>query len=88
MLGRDWTSMIGGYIMNDKICMMLPGREGVMIKVPHEPRKPFSFKKDNKLMGYYINVGIGNYVILDMEHNKTLEQVQGAGNQGCLFEGY
>jgi ribonuclease HI len=89
VLGRDWTSMIGGYIMNDGSCMMLPGKEGVMIKVPREPRKPFSFKKkDNELMEDYIDVGIGNYVILDMEHNEILEQVQGLGNQDCLFEGY
>jgi ribonuclease HI len=89
VLGRDWTSMIGGYIMNDGSCMMLPGKEGAMIKVPREPRKPFSFKKkDNELMEDYIDVGIGNYVILDMEHNEILEQVQDMENQECLFEGY
>jgi hypothetical protein len=49
--------MIGGYIMNDGSCMMLPGKEGAMIKVPREPRKPFSFKKkDNELMEDYIDV--------------------------------
>jgi hypothetical protein len=61
--------MIGGYIMNDGSCMMLPDKYGTMIKVPHEPRRPFSLKKkDNKHMEYYIDVGIGNYAILDMEH--------------------
>jgi ribonuclease HI len=89
VLGRYWTSMIGGYIMNDEFCMMLPGKDGAMIKVPHELRKPFSFKKkENELMEDYIDVKIGNYVILDMKHNKSLEQVQGLGNQECLFEGY
>ena len=74
VLGRYWTSMINGYIMNHDSCMMLPGKEGEMIKVPHEPIKPFSFKKkDSELMKYYIDVGIGNYAILDMEHNKNLE---------------
>jgi hypothetical protein len=34
VLGRDWISMISGYIMNDDSCMMLPGKEGSMIKVP------------------------------------------------------
>ena len=34
VLGRDWSSMIGGYIMNNGSCMMLPGKEGAMIKVP------------------------------------------------------
>jgi hypothetical protein len=76
VLGRDWSSMISGYIMNDGSCMMLPRKEGEMINVPREPRKPFSFKKkDNELMEYYINDGIGNYDILDMEHSEILEQV-------------
>jgi hypothetical protein len=61
--------------MNDGSCMMLPGKEGAMIKVPREPRKPFSFKKkDNELMEDYIDVGIGNYAILDMEHSEILEK--------------
>jgi hypothetical protein len=73
--GRYWTSMIEGYIMNDESCMMLPRNKGEMIKVPCEPRKPLSFKKkDNELMEDYIDAGIGNYVILDMEHNEILEQ--------------
>jgi hypothetical protein len=42
-----------------------------------EPIKPFSFnKKDNELMEDYVDVGIGNYVILDMEQNGKLERVQ------------
>jgi hypothetical protein len=89
MLGRDWTSMINGYIMNDASCMMLPGKEREMIKVTREPRKPFSFKnKENELMEDYIDVGIGDYAILDMEDNKILERVQGFESQECLFEGY
>ena len=73
VLGIYWTSMIGGYIMDDISCIMLSGKEGEMIKVPHEPRKPFSFKKkDNELMEDYIDVRIGNYAILDMEHNEIL----------------
>jgi hypothetical protein len=45
VLGRDWSSMIGAYIMNDGSCMMLPDKEGAMIKVPCEPRRPFSVVK-------------------------------------------
>jgi hypothetical protein len=45
VLGRDWCSLIGGYIMNDGSCMMLPNKDGTMIKVPREHRKPISFKK-------------------------------------------
>jgi hypothetical protein len=87
VLGRDWKSMIGGYIMNDGSCMMLLGKEGAMIKVPHEPRKPFSFKnKDNELMEDFIDTEIGNYAILDMEHSESLEQVQDTENKECLFE--
>jgi hypothetical protein len=81
--------MIGGYIMNDGRCMMLPEKEGAMIKVPREPRKPFSFKrKDNELMEDYIDAGIENYAILDMEQTEILEKIQGMENQENLFEGY
>jgi hypothetical protein len=82
VLGRYWSSMIGGYIMSDGSCMMFPGKEGAMIKVPCEHRKPFSFKKkDNELIEYYIDVGIRNYAILDMEHSDSLHQVQDTENQ-------
>jgi ribonuclease HI len=71
-LGRDWSSMIKGYIMNDGSCMMLPDKYEEMIKVSHESRSSFSFKKkDNELMEDYIDVGIENYAILDMDKLKT-----------------
>jgi hypothetical protein len=45
-----------------------------MINVPRESRKSFSFKKkDNKLMEYYIDVGIRNYDILDMKQIEDME---------------
>jgi hypothetical protein len=89
VLARDCTSMISGYIMNGISCMMLPGKDGEMIKVPREPIKPFSFKKkDNELMEYYIDVGVGNYAIQDMEHNEILKRVQGLEGKECVFEGY
>jgi hypothetical protein len=74
MLGIYWSSMIGGYIKNDGSCMMLPGKEGEMIKVPRDPIKHFSFKnKDNELMEDYTDDGIINYAILDMKQNENLE---------------
>jgi hypothetical protein len=89
VMGRDWTSMIGGYIMNDGSYVILPGKEGEMFKVPREPMKPFSFKnKDNELMEDYIDSRIGNYAILDMEHNEILEKFQDTENKKCIFEGY
>jgi hypothetical protein len=45
VLGRDRSSMIGGYIMNDGSYMMLPDKEGAVIKVPREPRRPFLSRK-------------------------------------------
>jgi hypothetical protein len=38
-------------------------------------------------MEYYIDVRIGNYVILDMEHNENLEKVQDLEGPKCFFEG-
>jgi hypothetical protein len=70
--------MIGGYIDEES-----------MIKVPCEPRKPFSFKKkNNELMEDYIDARIGNYVILDMEHIESLEKIKDMKNQEHRFEGY
>jgi hypothetical protein len=83
VLGRDWSSMIRGYIMNDGSCMMFPDKDRAMIKVPREPRRPFSFKKkDNELMEDYIDVGIRNYAILDMEQIEDIE------NEDNHFAGY
>ena len=40
-------------------------------------------------MENYIDAGIGNYAILDMEHNNSsLEQLQDTKNQEYLFEWY
>jgi hypothetical protein len=89
VLGRDWSSMIGGYIMNNGSCMMLPGKEGAIIKVPREPKKHFSFKKkDNELMEDYIDSEIRKYAILDVKHNENLERVQDLEVPKCVFEGY
>jgi len=89
ILGRDWLSMIEGYIMNNGSYMMLPGKYRAMIKVPHEPRKLFSFKKkDNKLMEDYIDAGIKNYAILDMEQTKSLDKIQDMENKEHPLEGF
>jgi hypothetical protein len=54
--------------------MMLPNKDGTMMRVPREPRKPFSFKKkDNELMQGYVDVDMGNYVVLDQEHDDVSE---------------
>jgi hypothetical protein len=54
-----------------------------MNKVPREPMRLFSFKKkDNELMEDYIDVGIGNYAILDMEQ---IEDIKDGEN---YFVGY
>jgi hypothetical protein len=68
VLGRDWFSLIGGYIMNDGSCMMLPNKYGTMIRVPREHRNPISFKKkENEVMKNYVDAGIGNYVVFSTE---------------------
>jgi hypothetical protein len=65
LLGRDWCSLIGGYIINDGSFIMLPNKYGTMVMIPRENRNPISFKKnENKEMKNYIDDGIGNYAIL------------------------
>jgi hypothetical protein len=83
LLGIYQYSMIGGYIMNDGSCMMLLDKDGAMNKVHCEPRRPFYFKKkDNGLMEYYIDDGIGNYAILDMD------QIEDIKDEENYFVGY
>jgi len=43
VLGRDWSNMIVGYIINDGSCMMLADKDGAMIKVPHESQESVLF---------------------------------------------
>jgi hypothetical protein len=75
VIGKDWSSLIGWYIMNDGSCVMLLNKDVTMIRVPWELRKPFSFKKnENELMQYYIDVGIGNYVVFDPDHTYISKQ--------------
>ena len=55
--------------MNDGSCMMLPNKDGTILKVPRENRNLFPFKKkENELMEDYVDACIGNYVVLDVEH--------------------
>jgi hypothetical protein len=82
VLRRDWSYMIRGYIMNDVSCMIFQDKDEAMIKVSCEPMRPFSFKKkENELVEDYIDVGIGNYAILDMEKIEDIE------NQDNYFKG-
>jgi len=61
--------------MNDGSCMMLPNKYGTMIRVPQEHRKPVSFKKKEiEMMQNYVDVGIGNYVIFNIEKLNLLKQ--------------
>jgi hypothetical protein len=75
VLERDWCSLIGGYIMNDGSCMMLPNKDGTMVWVPQESRNTISFnKKENEVMENYIDAGIGNYDVLSPEKINPPEQ--------------
>jgi hypothetical protein len=67
--------MIGGYIMNDGSCMMLPNKDGTMARVPREARNHVSFrKKENELMENYIDAGIRNYVVLSPEQSQPSKE--------------
>jgi hypothetical protein len=68
VLGREWCFPLGGYIMNDGSCMMLPNKEGGLTKVLREQRSHVSFKKkEMEAMENYIDSGLGNYAILSKE---------------------
>jgi hypothetical protein len=60
--------MVGGYIMNDRSCMMFPNKYGTMVRVPREIRKHFSFRrKENELMRNYLNARMGKHVVFDLK---------------------
>jgi hypothetical protein len=83
VLGRYQCSLIGGYIVNDGICMMLPNKDGTMIRVPQKTRNPISFKKKaNEVMKNYIDVGIINYVVLSPKKINPLKKEEENHFQG------
>jgi hypothetical protein len=68
VVGRDWCSMIVGYIMNDGSYMMFPKKYGTMVRVPQEARNTKSFRnKKNEVLKNCIDVEIRNYVVLSPE---------------------
>jgi hypothetical protein len=76
-LGRDRSSLIGGYIMNDGSCMMFSNKDGTMVRVPQGNINPISFKKkENEIMQNYVDAGIRNYLVLNTEQINPLKQVE------------
>jgi len=54
--------------MNDGSCIMLPNKDGTMIRVPQEHRKSMSFKKkETKMIQNYVDAGIGNWDVFSTE---------------------
>jgi hypothetical protein len=45
VLGREWCFSLGRYIMNDRIFMMLPNKEGGITKVSCEQRSLVYFRR-------------------------------------------
>jgi hypothetical protein len=84
-LGRDWYSMIGGYIMNGRQCIMMLNKDGTMVRVPIEIRKHFPFKiKENKMIRIYLDDGMENYVVFDSEYIFTQDKLK----EKNYFQGY
>jgi hypothetical protein len=64
--------------------MILPNKDGTMMRVPRELRKYFSFKKKyNELMQGYVNADMGNYIMLDQEQDDVSEN-----QEENSFKGY
>jgi hypothetical protein len=55
VLGREWCFPLGGYIMNDGSCMMLPNKDGGLTKVLCEKGIPFILRR-NKLRQWRITL--------------------------------
>ena len=76
--------------MNDGSYMMLPNKDGTMVRVPRESRNLVSFKKkENGVILNYIDVGIANYVVLIPEQvipPKQEEEKYFQGFQKMVFD--
>jgi len=76
--------MIGRYITNDGSCMMLPSKDGTLIKVPKKQRRLESFqKKENKMMHNYIDARIGKYIVFNTDQMNYPRQ-----NEDNTFQGF
>ena len=63
--------------MNDGICMMLPNKDGSIIRFPHEAKNIVCFEgKEYYEMDNFLDMGLGNYVVLEGITNKeSIDQI-------------
>lgn len=68
VLRQEWTFPLGGYIMNDGTCMMIPNKNGEFTRIQREPKKPIFFEmKDNDGFEDFLDFGLRSYVVLEEE---------------------
>lgn len=68
----EWSYPLGGYLINDGRCMMLPSKDGCLTKVPKETKNPIFFqRKEEEAMDNFLDFGFGNYVALEDITNKN-----------------
>lgn len=63
--------------MNDGICMMLPNKDGSFTRVTCEENKPVCFQiKEDHEMDIFLNIDLGNYVVLeDITNKESIDQI-------------
>ena len=77
ILGHEWSYPLGGYLMNDGSYMMLPNMDGSLTRVPHETKKHVFFQnKEENGMDNFLDMGLGNYVVLEyITNRKPTDQI-------------
>ena len=77
IIGQEWIYPLGGDLMNDGSCMMLPNKDGRFTKVPCEENNPICYqRKEDQGMDNFSYMGLGNYVILkDITNEKSIDQI-------------
>lgn len=59
VLAKEWIFPLGGYLMNNGNCMMLPNKDNQLTRITREPKNLVSFEKNknNVMLEYITQIG-------------------------------
>ena len=68
VLGRELNFPLGGNIINDGSCMMVPNKCREFTRIPREQKNPIFFEiKDKNGFENFLDFGLGSYIVLEEE---------------------
>lgn len=73
ILGREWSYPLSGYLLDYGSYIMLQIKHGGLTRIPHVRKKYVWFsRKAEQGLKNFLNMGLGNYVVLEDITNKIL----------------